>query len=128
MNETDGNVEVCVVVTNPTLSEDLVFTIDLVYLTSQGTAGKFSLFHCLGTSSAKKHKYTNTSPEGAGYGGCGGMKGSGIGPINDLCTPPVWCANQISLFQFNHDSKNCAQPFLLMRVLILNNACVHFDS
>ncbi len=40
VNETDGSVEICVVVSNPTAEEILVFTIATQYEARSGTAGE----------------------------------------------------------------------------------------
>ena len=40
VNETDSSVEICVVVSNPTADEILVFNITTQYVTRSGTAGE----------------------------------------------------------------------------------------
>ena len=39
VNESDGSVEVCIVVTNPPANEDLIFDIITHHVTRSGTAG-----------------------------------------------------------------------------------------
>ena len=47
VNETDGVLEVCVVITNPPIEEDLPFPINLIYTSMAGTAGECNMCLCI---------------------------------------------------------------------------------